>query len=168
MYVHHLYFPKSRSMLKYIAKYIRWPWNSGIQFLNCLLYKSICSRGESARRLADRTEYISLQQHAESQVWISGGERICLTGWLYSAFRPPILYLEAPTFVVVWTNILCDEDPHVILHVPLPNIFSLFNSGPHFHCRTGELRKSHQKWCAASVWNIQITTSFLCTTTLQL
>lgn len=88
-----------------------------------------CCCGESARR----SEYIPLQQLAESQVWISGAEKICLKGCLLLRLRAThTFYLGAPTVV------LCGEDPHVIPHVFPDQHPNSFLSG-HTSSRPGEL-----------------------------
>lgn len=117
----------------------------GNSILKFLLYKSICSLfGESARRLADRVEYISPQQHAESQVWIPRGERICLTGCLCFAFRPP-----AP-FIWKCVMLLCEQIFRVMrIHIFPQQTSSLYSGSghspdPNLHCRTGVLKKRHR------------------------
>lgn len=111
----------------------------------------------------ERTEYISLQQHAESQLWVSGGEKICLTGCLCSAFRPPAHFIWK-RLLLLCEQTLSEKRIHVSFHMFPQQTSSLYSqsghsSGPHFHCRTGELKKS-QSFCLCYMC-VKLSTSFL-------
>lgn len=103
-----------------------------------LLHKSICSRrGESARRWS----WINFT--AESQVWISGEEKICLTGWLGFAFGPPSHFIWRRLLLLLSEQIFSVMRIHMSFHMFLQQTSWLYSesghsSGPHFHWWTKE------------------------------